>query len=683
MKRKKIGVKLISTIVPIVIISLVLVTVLSATFARSIVNNQITKRMNAELSTQENAIERYLDGVSSMATTLSRVVGNTYKDTPWETYEAMLGEVINENDIVLGSGLWFEPYVYDENEKYSGPYVYKDGGSLVTTWDYSNAEYDYFNQEYYTNAKNSDKAVFTNPYYDESSGIVMSSCSMPIIVDGNYIGCVTVDIKLDTITTIIDQIKIDKTGKGMLLDANGVYMAGIPAEKISEAQSITDDENKSVAKAGTEMLSKDSGVTEATMDEGDVNVYYQTIPSTGWVLALYITKDELNQPIKSLTMKLVMIAVISVLLVAIIIILQVQSIAKGIVRVESFARKLAEGDFTIEPVKVTAKDEVGAMGNSLNNMYDANKKIIMSISEHSDAIDEACSQLQEASNDLTTQFNEIKGYMSSVNEAMMTSSAATQEVNASTEEVLVNTDSLTQETEASKKMATEIKHRASEVQNNSRHAYESASELGQKFEKNLNESIENAKVVQSIGELANVISGIAEEINLLSLNASIEAARAGEAGRGFAVVATEIGQLAGSTGEAVHEIMSTIHDVQQAFDVLSKDAQDMLEFLNTKVTPDYQGFVEIAEQYGKDAEQIDRTSSHIFSMAESIRGIIGEVSGAITNIAEATQDTTSLSNNIMEGIELVSEKADNVANMSSKQQDIASELNKVVSQFHL
>ncbi|SFQ47118.1 methyl-accepting chemotaxis protein [Lachnospiraceae bacterium XBB1006] len=683
MKRKKISVKLLGTIIPIVVLALVIVTMVSATTARTIVNNQIAKRMGAELNTQENAIEKYLDGVSSMATTISKVVANSYKTTSWDTYEAMLGEIINENEIVLGSGLWFEPYVYNEKEKYMGPYVYKDGGNLVTTWEYSNSEYDYFNQEYYTNAKNADHAVFTDPYYDPSSGIVMSSCSMPIIADGKYLGCVTVDIKLDTITAIIDQIKIDKTGKGMMLDAQGIYMAGVDKEKIANAENIKEDTEKSIAKAGETMLANDKGELSATLKGKEINIYYDTIPATGWILALDITKDELKQPIQALTFKLVGIAILCVVLVTFLIIWQVQRIAVGIARVQRFAGKLAEGDFTVEPVTVKTKDEVGAMGDSLNDMFDSNKRIITSISEHSVALDEASGELRVASDELMQRFGEIKEYMSNVNEAMMTSSAATEQVNASTQEVLVNTDNLAEETDGSKQMAKEIRGRAAEVQDSSRKAYESATELGKKFEDNLYQSIENAKVVQSISELANVISGIAEEINLLSLNASIEAARAGEAGRGFAVVATEIGQLAGSTGEAVEKIQATIRDVQVAFDMLSKDARDMLGFLTDKVTPDYRNFVDVAEQYGKDAETIDHSAAKISEMADSIRHIIGEVSDAIANIAEATQDTTNLSNNIMDGIENVNERAQHVADMSGRQQNIAEELNDVVSQFHL
>lgn len=80
-------------------------------------------------------------------------------------YEEMLTNVITQEDIVSGSGIWFAPYAYDSNEKYVGPYVYKDGSSTVVTYDYSNAEYDYVSQEYYTIAESSTEPVITDPYY--------------------------------------------------------------------------------------------------------------------------------------------------------------------------------------------------------------------------------------------------------------------------------------------------------------------------------------------------------------------------------------------------------------------------------------------------------------------------------------------------------------------------------------
>lgn len=128
------------------------------------------------------------------------------------------------------------------------------------------------------------------------------------------------------------------------------------------------------------------------------------------------------------------------------------------------------------------------------------------------------------------EFKEIQKYMSQINEAMLSASAATEEVNASAEEVNSSVVILASETKEALTVSQDIKKRATAVEEASRSSYESATRLSAQFEQRLDDSIENAKVVDSIGEMANAIAGIAEQINLLSLNASIEAARAGADG---------------------------------------------------------------------------------------------------------------------------------------------------------
>ena len=162
MKFKKIGTKMLTVIIPVVVLAMMILTAISGISSRTIINNEIKRHMSSELQAQLGNIEEYLEIVSATATALSRTVATTYQTADMKTYEEMLSQIINDNEIVLGSGIWFEPYAYDATQKYMGPYVYKNGSDNVVTYDYSNEEYDYLNQPYYTLAKLPKKLLLQN-----------------------------------------------------------------------------------------------------------------------------------------------------------------------------------------------------------------------------------------------------------------------------------------------------------------------------------------------------------------------------------------------------------------------------------------------------------------------------------------------------------------------------------------
>ncbi|MBQ6441266.1 MAG: methyl-accepting chemotaxis protein [Lachnospiraceae bacterium] len=684
MKFKKISTRMLAIIVPVLIASMVILSMISVVNSRNSIKNQIEGRMQAEMKAAEESVENELNAVTTMAEVIARSVAATYTYTSLTAYETMLGEIISGNDTVLGSGIWFEPYAFVKSQEYMGPYIYKNGSEIEVTYDYSNATYDYFNQEYYLNAKNSTGSTITNPYYDETTGLVMSSCSAPIIVEGEFIGCVTVDMELSSIQNMVNSIQVGKNGTGMLLDSNGVYMAGVDDSLVSSATPITSDSNASLAAAGATVMASDEG--ETTYQDptfGKMDLYYTTIPSTGWKVLIRMPESEINQPIQQLFILLMIVTAVAIALEILIVVLQIRGIAKGIGRVKTFAGQLADGDFSVDPIEVRSVDELGLMSTSLNEMYGSNRDVISGIAKYAIDIDESSTRLSVAAAELSEQFASIQTLMNSVNEDMMTTSAATEEVNASTEEVLSNVSLLAGEAEESMQMSKEIQERAAGIEKQSTESSESAIRMTEQFSTRLNQSIENAKVVESISELTDVISNIAEQINLLSLNASIEAARAGEAGRGFAVVATEIGSLAGSTSEAVGKIQDTIAQVQDAFNDLTGAANGLLDFVENTVSPDYRLFVEVAGQYGGDAARFQEKSNNISEMSANIKHIMGEVTEAIQNIAEATQNTTDNSNQIMSSIEVVSDHVESISTMSGQQQEIAENLNTTVGRFKL
>ena len=682
-----IRVKVLLVLIPVIAAAMIIMSQQSAKTCTEIVNNQIEQSMHNSLSSIENSVNGRLDVVESTAKNISDLISNSYKTgVTLEAYEDVLSDIIQENDMVLGSGLWFEPKVFDPDEEYVGPYVTKDGDKINVTMEYSNADYDYFNQEYYQNAKNAKKgeALITDPYYDATSGLIMSTCSTPIYDGDKYIGCVTVDMELGQINNFISSIKVGKAGNAMLLSSEGVYIAGVSDEILQNANKITEDKNASLAAAGQSVMNTETGDATYTDDTGtEYKMFYSVIPDIGWHIIAQLPATELTEDVDAMTATQNRILIIALIVSSIAVFLIISYITHTIKQVQKFSDHLANGDLTVKELKNKSHDELGSMAQALNNMFRQNRKMIGSIADHSEKMFNSSQGLKDASENLSAKFAEIEASMNKINDATSAASAATEQVNASAEEVNTSMNTLATEANGALATANGIKKRAAEVSEKSRQSSESARALSKQFGEQLAVSIENGKVVDSIGELANLIDGIALQINILSLNASIEAARAGEAGRGFAVVANNIRKLSNETSEAVKNIQDTVEKVQVSFNDLSKNSEGLLSFVNDTVMPDYETLTETAEQYGKDAEYFAGITGKVADMSKDIEQIMGQVGQAIQNIAESSQNTAAESTSVMNSVEDVSDTVKSVSTMSQEQQDIAEDLDNTVKAFNL
>lgn len=672
-------------LLPTVIIALVVLTSVSAVNSKKTINTEVQKTMNAELSANSAKINADLDIVRTQCVSLAREVGMYYTQTSMDTFRDSFSEAVTESDIINGAGIWFEPYVYNPEQMYMGPYWYKDGGSIVETYEYSNADYDYFNQEYYTATKTMSvgTANITDPYYDPSSGTVMASCSAPIYSGSTYLGCVTCDIVLDTMVDIVSSIQVGENGTAMLLTSGGVYIYTLDNQKVQDGANILEDENTSLAAAGNTILANEGGLVTFSEGSEDYNLYYTTIPGVNWRLMIRMPQSEINAPVKKLTALLIVMGVVATAVCSIVIALIANGLSKTMNKVKAFAMNLAKGDFTVDKIEAKGKDEIGMMSGSLNEMYENNRDVISRITTGSSNVNDSSLKMNQVATELSMKFGHIHDNMGKVNDAMMSAGAATEEVSASVNEVNESVQYLAEETSKTSEEVKEIQKRAAEVEESSRQAYDHAIAIVEKYGEELKEANERAQIVSEIGDMANSIADIADQINLLSLNASIEAARAGEHGRGFAVVASEINKLATDTGDAVEKIKVTIEGVQAAFQSMSGGANQLLGFVQETVAPDYDNFVNIGVQYGQDATAFKDLADSIGSLVETITESMDQVNAAVANIAESAQDTAANSADITETVDEVSIMVTDVEGMATEQKDVAADLSSIVSQFKL
>jgi len=183
--------------------------------------------------------------------------------------------------------------------------------------------------------------------------------------------------------------------------------------------------------------------------------------------------------------------------------------------------------------------------------------------------------------------------------------------------------------------------------------------------------------------MAEVIGEISEQTNLLSLNASIEAARAGEAGKGFAVVAEEVRGLAEQSSGAVTNIRNTVAEVRNAINYLVENIEDVLNFIDNYVKPDYEKLKLVGQRYKQDAEFVNDMSQQTLLSVNIISKNISEVNNSIVNISATSQESASNSEGILTSISESTLALEEVAKQAQSTSELAERLSKMIHRFNV
>ncbi|WP_270566352.1 methyl-accepting chemotaxis protein [Clostridium beijerinckii] len=357
-------------------------------------------------------------------------------------------------------------------------------------------------------------------------------------------------------------------------------------------------------------------------------------------------------------------------------------ISNQLKKVVVFAEAIGEGDLT-NKIHIDSRDEIGMLAKSLNLAGD---KIRMLISE----IINSSSDLSATSEELSATTEEISSKMEIVTESInqiargtQDLSAITEEVSASTEEIGSTTMKLSESADGAKESSKEITSRAKSIKNKAENEISVSNSIYEKQQTNITKAIEEGKVVEDVKVMADSIASIAEQTNLLALNAAIEAARAGEQGKGFAVVADEVRKLAEQSTQAVGNIQNMVVQVQSAFDNLTQSGHDMLEFMLSNVKPSYMLLSETGLQYEKDSEYINEMASGIASAAKQMSETIEQVNIVIQNVSATAEESAASSEEILASIDETNTGIQEVTKAAQGQAELAEKLNLMVQKFKI
>jgi methyl-accepting chemotaxis protein len=349
-----------------------------------------------------------------------------------------------------------------------------------------------------------------------------------------------------------------------------------------------------------------------------------------------------------------------------------KNISASLQKIKKYAQRLAEYDFS-EAITITRGDEFSETGIALNTAQENVSILIKQLMENSQDMSASSEELAATVEELTAKFQSIDEATKKIVDGIQETTASSEQISASIQEVDSSINVLSQKAMDGSNNASQSKERAYEIQSNSKESNLKGRSVYTEKEKKILKAIEEGKVVENIKVMADTISSISEQTNLLALNAAIEAARAGEQGKGFAVVAEEVRKLAEQSGEAIIGIKDTIIKVQEAFKNLSINSNEVLNHIKETVSPQFQAFGKMGEQYYEDANFVSNMSEEIAAMTEQITATVGQVSQSVENmvsIAEgSSQNASSIEGNIhgaTQGIEQVAITAQTQAVMAEK-----------------
>jgi len=392
--------------------------------------------------------------------------------------------------------------------------------------------------------------------------------------------------------------------------------------------------------------------------------------------------NKLTQDTHNTSMLLIVIVIIAVLCAIILGLFIQRIISKPVIKITKMARKLALGDLSANDI-INTKDEIGELAQALNEASGNIKLLISGIMDSAAGISASSEELSATTEEIAAKMDIVNESVRQVSLGAEQLSSTTEEVNATTEDIANNVADVTVRANKGTDIAREIEVKAKQVKEIAENSFNTANKLYSEKQESILKAIEDGKVVNEVKVMADDIANIASQTNLLALNASIEAARAGEQGKGFAVVADEVRKLAEESATTAQRIQTLTEKVQQAFRNLSSNAQDVLSFIDNKVTPDYEVFVDTGKQYGEDAVEFNKLSMDIGTSMDVVNETVSEIKKAIENVSATAEESVASSEEILASVNETVMAIKEIAMASQNQAALAEKLTGMVQKFKL
>ncbi|ESP92327.1 MULTISPECIES: methyl-accepting chemotaxis protein [Pseudoalteromonas] len=510
-------------------------------------------------------------------------------------------------------------------------YIYfgnPQGGYIQWPKGQVSARYDPRVRPWYTTGKASGgQTALTKAYYWEPDDTAIISTVKAVQSGGELIGVQGMDVSLKGLTDIIKSIRLGETGYLMLEEDSGTILVNAKHPEYT-FKHIDEVENGLY----TELNRAPDGLFEISIDGVDFFSNIYTSKTLGWKFIAFVEQQEVMSTANKMK---VTILVISGILVAIFIALAtyIANLLSGpIVNVSDGLTAISQGggDLT-KRLQVSTQDETGKLAESFNQFLNLIAQLVQQINHCAQQVNQTA---------LTTagQADELTGSTSAQQQSLEMAATAINEMAATANEVASSCANAAE-------LATQTQHASELGQTVITQTVDSVAELSGVINRATSDITKLDSESENIMSILSVIRGIAEQTNLLALNAAIEAARAGEHGRGFAVVADEVRALSQRTSESTEEIASQLDKLRKMTEGVSSDMTNSLETTEKTVELTHSAqnqFVEITQSIQNISDlntQIATAAEEQQHVAEDINRNVVEIKNAADSVSMIASDT--------------------------------------------